>query len=185
MDELLDEIYYGGPKSFSKDRLEKVRDLFSQRLALLFTPTECIPSRYVGRGPFRLTLPVAIPSIYDLAFRTGYDRPKMWLDLLQRATGKIRWTYIRPAVVTVTKFDSYDHGAVNRSGCKALQDALKMMANGRRDRRPLFYFGAIFDDNCEDLRGFDPNFRWQRIRHPKDAHLEIEVEEARNHPSND
>ena len=51
------------------------------------------------------------------------------------------------ATVTITRFDQamirQDHLA---SGTKALLDALKAQTNGRRDGRPLFYFGAILDD---------------------------------------
>ena len=125
-----------------------------------------------------MIIPLPLPSIFDLFFRTGYDRPKLWLDLLQRATGKIRWMFMRPARVTVIKFDSYDHGPGNRAGYKALQDALKVCTYGRRDKRRLFYFGAIYDDNPDDLLGYDPNFVWKRTKHPRNAKIEVRVEEA-------
>jgi len=175
---LLDEVFYNGPRSFTRDELSQFDDLFPQRLALIFTPTDEIPDRFIGSGPLHLSLLLPCPSLYDLSFRTGYDQPKLWLDLIQRATGKIRWRYMRPAFLQIRKFDSYDHRAGNRTGYKGLQDALKVGTAGRSDGRRLFYFGAIYDDNPHDLRCSNEEVSASRVSHPKEARVEIDVEQA-------
>jgi hypothetical protein len=47
---LEDELYYEGPKSFSKKRLEGEESLFDSRATLVYTPTRNIPSRWLERG---------------------------------------------------------------------------------------------------------------------------------------
>ncbi len=173
MDELLDETFYGPLRAFSKKKLAGAAELFAQRLALLQTPTARLPKEWIGCGALSLTLPLAVPSIFDVSSRTPLAAPKLWLDLMQRATGKIRWTPIRPARVTVTAFDSYRHASGNDFGVKGVIDALKVGTNGRRDGRPLFYFGAIWDDNVKDMPQLD--FVFQSVAHPRGAHCQIDV----------
>ncbi len=99
-----------------------------------------------GRTSPSVRLPLAPPTFYEFEV---HRRPALaaglWVDLFQRATGKLRWRPFRRASVEVTCFDSYRWGP-SRIGHKGLIDALKVATTGRRDRRLLYYFGAIEDD---------------------------------------
>lgn len=143
-----------GPTPFSKRRLAKERHLFEQRAALSFTPTTNIPSRYVGDGVLDITVTLAIPTWAEFRHNPAHRVPRLWLDLIQRATNRIRWKPMRPATVALFTWDIclYPLGDLVY---KALLDALKETTAGRRDGRLLHYFGAIRDDNARDLRGTD------------------------------
>ena len=136
-----------GPTSFKHKLLAKHPDLFMERSALFFTPTANLPSAFVGLGNLDVFLPVCSPDFYDCFFIRSYMSPRLWVDLIQRHTGVLRWATSAHSTVTITRFDQtlirQDHFI---AGTKALLDALKVQTNGRRDGRPLFYFGAIFDD---------------------------------------
>jgi hypothetical protein len=114
-----------------------------------------------------------MPSLFDVVLRTGYQSPKLWLDLLQRATQKIRWTPITPARLKIVMYDTYKFGGSDHCGQKGLVDALKFSTTGRRDGKLLFYFGAIWDDNPTDLAHADMQFR--QISDPSKARINIRV----------
>lgn len=173
MERLFDHFCLNAPRGFSRAELLRVDDLFAQRAALYFTPTAAIPERWIGRGPLSVTLPLALPSIFDGMLRFPQTKPRLWVDLLQRATGVIRWEPFRPARVRMVAYDSYSLGVVNRNNPKAPLDALKVSTPGRRDGKRLHYFGAIHDDNDRDLPDFEVEFR--TVSHPRDARLEIMV----------
>jgi len=145
---LSDIISERGPTVFSKALLSQHDDLFSERAALIFTPTKYIPERHVGSGLINIFLPLCSPDYYEFESIAGYRSPRLWLDLIQKATGLIRWSPIGDAIVRFTRIDSElirnDHAMI---GMKALRDALKFQTSGRRDGSPLYYFGAIVDDD--------------------------------------
>ncbi len=152
--ELIDIIEELGPHAFEREQLESVEDLFEERAALFYTPTESIPEQWVGSGRLDVRLPIAPPSLFELRELIGYRYPRIWVDLLQRATGKIRstgkirWRPIPPsAVVRLEIYDVRDRSYYAVSGAKALTDALKVKTTGRPDARLLHYFGAIEDDS--------------------------------------
>ncbi|MDC3954362.1 hypothetical protein [Polyangium jinanense] len=81
----------GQPAPFTRAELEPLEDLWEQRAALFFTPTSEIPERFVGSGELQVSLPIVTPSYGEFEQIPGYRNTRMWVDLLQRATGKIRW----------------------------------------------------------------------------------------------
>lgn len=137
-----------GPVAFSPRMLAGHSDIFQERAALIFTPTGSIPQGFVGSGEFSVFLPVCTPDFYDCFLIRSYMSPRLWLDLIQRHTGFIRWTPLQSPTVTFTRCDTTlirdDHAT---AGIKALRDALKLQTTGRRDGRLLYYFGAIRDDD--------------------------------------
>ncbi|TDU81577.1 hypothetical protein EI77_00887 [Prosthecobacter fusiformis] len=162
-----------GPAAFARRKLEKQDHLFAHRSALFYTPTENIPAKHVGSGPLDVMLPITSPDYTDLAEIRAYGSPRFWVDLIQRQTGKLRWTPISPARVVFIRYDSFtirqDHLAI---GTKGLLDALKLRTTGRRDRLYLHYFGAILDDGP----GFvDITWEQEIVAHPKDAGVRIQV----------
>ena len=58
METLLDELYYEGPKVYASAELATEADLFRNRTALFYTPTEEIPPEWVGEGKLDITLPL-------------------------------------------------------------------------------------------------------------------------------
>ena len=152
MDVILKGLYDEGPNLYARCELASNCDLFKERTGLFFTPTANIPVEWVGEGRLDVVLPLASPTLYEWESNPAFRVPRLWVDLLQRVTGKLRWTPISPAKVTIVRYDTsaYDLLAVG-AGAKALVDALIVRAAGRRDGRILHYFGAIKDDNVKDL----------------------------------
>lgn len=145
---LSERLEDNGPEAFSPRMLAGHPDLFQERSALIFTPTRNIPQSFVGRGELNVFLPVCTPDFYDCFFIRSYMSPRLWLDLIQRHTGFVRWTPLHNPTVTFTRYDTNmirdDHAT---AGIKALRDALKLQTTGRRDGHLLYYFGAILDDD--------------------------------------
>jgi hypothetical protein len=139
-------IEYEGPKSFSREKIFEIENLFNQRCALFYTPTENIPSQWIGKGPLDVVLPIPTPSYHEYFEIYGYKTPRLWVDLLQRVTGKIRWQPNNPAQLNIIRFDYIELPDYAIVGAKALVDALKVKTSGRPDGRLLYYFGAIYDD---------------------------------------
>lgn len=171
--QLSETIGEEGPTSFTKKVLSRHPNLFAERSALFFTPTDKLPRQFVGVGDLDIFLPICTPDWYDSLFIRSYMSPRLWVDLLQRHTGVLRWTTASHATVTITRFDQ----AVIRqdnlvSGTKALIDALKVRTNGRRDGRPLFYFGAIFDD---EERYVSISWQQQLVSTPEKTGMRITV----------
>jgi hypothetical protein len=150
---LLDEIYYKGPKQFTAARIAAEKDLFAGRAALVYTPTARIPAEWIGSGKVDVWMPLAVPTVQEFFDCRSRQSPRLWLDLLQRATGKIRWRSNKPARVRIIRLDSTEY-SLHDLCVKSLLDALKTSTTGRRDRRLLHYFGAIRDDNATDLLQF-------------------------------
>src|SRR5436309_1948250 len=115
-------LYYEGPTAFSRAYLASQNDLFAHRAALVFTPTSHLPAHLVGDGPLRVCLPLAPPTIYEWWEITGLRSPRLWVDLLQRATRKVRWHPARRARIEIHCFDTHEWGP-NRCGHKGLLDA--------------------------------------------------------------
>ncbi|PYJ09028.1 MAG: hypothetical protein DMF06_11245 [Verrucomicrobia bacterium] len=174
---LFDFLWQHGPLEFSRSRLARVDDLFSQRNALFYTPSANLPLRWTGSGTVVVTLPIVTPTFYEARELRYQQFPRMWVDLLQRATGKLRWQPMNPARVTIRRYDTrhYRHD-VAVAGVKALLDALKVRTSGRRDGRYLHYFGAIVDDGD----GFISQFGFEQvlIRQVSEARTEVRVEPA-------
>jgi hypothetical protein len=168
-----EEIEQKGPASFSLDRLRKQKSLFAHRSALFYTPTENIPNKHIGSGPIDIRLPVTSPDYMDFFEIPAYRSPRFWVDVIQRQTGKLRWTPISPARVVFVRYDCFsiraDHLAL---GTKGLLDALKIRTSGRRDGLFLNYFGAIVDDSQSFV-----NVSWEQelVKHPKDAGVRVKV----------
>ena len=139
----------------------------------VYTPTENIPNKHIGSGPLDITLPVAFPDYTDFFEIPAYRSPRFWVDLIQRQTGKLRWTPISPATVEFVRYDCFsiraDHLAL---GTKALLDALKIRTSGRRDRLYLHYFGAIVDDSYRFVNVF---WGQELVEHPKDARVRAKI----------
>ena len=58
--------------------------------------------------------------------------------------------------VRIIRYDSVEVGfGEGISGAKALLDALKEKTYGRTDGHALHYFGAIFDDNSDNLLKYE------------------------------
>ena len=147
---MLEDAYLGVPTEYTLEELADNSNLFRDRTSLFFTPTANIPSQWVGKGRLDVILPLASPTAYEYGTNPAFRVPRLWVDLLQRATGKLRWTPISPAKVTIVRYDTsgYDIWSVI-TGSKALIDALIVKAAGRSDGRSLHYFGAIQDDNMK------------------------------------
>jgi hypothetical protein len=167
------ELEYKGPRSFSRVTLRNQKDIFWHRAALFYTPTANVPSDHVGSGVLDVTLPLVTPDYTDVFEISAYRNPRLWVDLLQRYTGKLRWKPIFPACVTFIRYDSVrirdDH---IRIGMKALADALKVKTAGRRDGRSLHYFGAIVDD-AQKFAEF--SYSQRIVGHPHKAKIRIRV----------
>ena len=173
---MLDELFYEGPKIYSSTTLSDDPDLFRNRTALFYTPTENVPASFVGQGKLEINLPIASPTLFEWNEILAYRIPRLWVDLIQRATGKLRWTPIVPARVTLIRYDSTTYGGLNVYGAKALLDALKYQTTGRYDGMMLYYFGAIRDDNPQDLN--DLRIEQALVDHPSKAYSRIIVEQA-------
>jgi hypothetical protein len=149
---LIDAIEYGPPRLFTSNEIRESPDLFRERAALFYTPTSNLPLVWVGKGILDVTIPIAPPTSFEFMKIRWYRTPRFWVDLLQRATGKMRWTPMSPAEVRMIRYDTIKIGEGNAmGGAKSLLDALKELTYGRRDGHPLYYFGAIVDDNQKDL----------------------------------
>ncbi len=172
MQSLSDEIYYGPPRSFTRKRLAREPDLFKHRAALFYTPTEEIPKKFIGSSSLDIILPLPSSTLVEYQEIIGYRSPRLWVDLLQRATKKIRWEPIRPAHVTFIRYDSYEVGVVDLWGIKALLDALKYRTTGRSDGRLLYYFGAIWDDGPKWVK---IEVLQRKLNHPAKAHCRVIV----------
>jgi len=175
MRSLYDEMYAdSGPQAFQRRQLESAEDLFRDRGALIFTPTVKLPKAWVGGGDLFVRFPIVTPT-YDECFEIkSYMSPRLWLDLIQRQTGKLRWRPLNPVNVAFHRYDTQkfrDDIAV--SGIKALLDSLKVKTTGRRDGRYLHYFGAIQDDGP----GFINHFSMEQsvVNHPSEAHITVRV----------
>ncbi len=166
-----DDMEMKGPMPFTRARPKRQEHLFAHRSALFYTPTQHIPEDFVGGGNLDVTLPVVTPDYTDE--NRAYWSPRLWVDLLQRQTGKLRWRPMMRAEILLVRYDSFtirsDHAAI---GMKGLLDALKVRTTGRRDRKYLYYFGAIVDDGpgfinvtCEQVL----------VNHPKDARVRVRV----------
>jgi len=168
-----EELMDKGPVSFTSRRLKKQEQLFAHRSALFYTPTENIPVDFVGSGPLDIRLPVAPPD-WTGSFEIGALRsPRLWVDLIQRQTGKLRWHPISPARVIFVRYDCFSIQLTHLTvGTKGLLDALKVRTTGRRDRIYLHYFGAIVDDSQEFV---DVSWEQELVTHPKDAGVRVQV----------
>jgi hypothetical protein len=168
-----EELEREGPVSFSLNRLRTQKHLFAHRSALFYTPTQNIPNQHIGSGPLDITVPVTFPDYTDFFEIPAYRSPRFWVDLIQRQTGKLRWTPLSPATVAFVRYDCFsiraDHLAL---GTKGLLDALKIRTSGRRDGLYLHYFGAIVDDSHRFL-----NVSWDQelVEHPKDARVRVKI----------
>lgn len=153
-DILSDHVYSNGATRFTVDQVAEQGDLFGHRAALFLTPTCNIPEEYIGRGPLDVRLPITTPDYLEAIEVRSYAIPRLWVDLLQRATGKIRWAPTHPARVTITRYDTVKLRSVHLvMGMKALLDALKVCTTGRSDGKSLYYFGAISDDDSRSIIG--------------------------------
>lgn len=147
---LQQELYERGPMAFSSKRLRYEPDLFEQRSSLFLTPTSEIPVEFVGSGDLDVELTLPLPTLFEAQQIRGYRDTKLWVDLLQIATGKIRWTPIDRARVTIVRHTLREVGLHNLFP-KAALDALKLGSYGRSDGRKLQYFGAIVDDDPHSI----------------------------------
>ena len=177
MGNLTRAIEYEGPQVFSAGEICAEADLFAERCALFYTPTENLPSEWVGEGSLDVLLPIATPSFSELLELYWRETPRFWVDLLQRATGKLRWRPVSSSVrLTILRYDSIMLPRHGISGAKALVDSLKVRTTGRIDGRLLYYFGAIVDDGPRYIA--DWNFEQERVAHPSDAKTRVIVQPA-------
>jgi hypothetical protein len=173
-DTLFNLLWRDGPVEFSRSRLSRVDDLFEQRNALFYTPSANLPARWLGSGYLQVTLPIVTPTYYEYFELRHHQVPRFWVDLLQRATGKLRWKPTNPARVLFRRYDTkIVRDDVALSGVKTLLDALKVKTSGRRDGRFLHYFGAIVDDADTFI---SLNMTQHIVTHASDARVEVCVE---------
>lgn len=175
---LFDFAWQHGPLEFSRSRLARVDDLFEQRNALFYTPSQNLPPRWIGAGTLSVKLPIVTPTYYEYLELRHQQYPRFWVDLLQRATGKLRWQPMNPAHVFFRRHDTKRvRDDIALAGIKALLDALKVRTSGRRDGRYLYYFGAIVDDASQYIDRLE--VEQAVVSHPSEAQIEIFVELAR------
>jgi len=146
-------VYYEGPRSFKRRELNNATNLFRDRSALFHTPPKEIPEKWIGVGILDVWLPVPVPGLIDHLEIWGVRSPRLWVSLLQRATGKLRWTPVPEPYVSFHSYDLVAHGSDYM--IKAMLDSLKVSTTGRRDGRTIYYFGAIIDDNDDHLAKLD------------------------------
>lgn len=182
-DTLFDFMWAHGPVEFSRSRLARVDDLFDQRNALFYTPSANLPQRWVGEGRLDVSLPIVTPTYYEYFELRHQQSPRLWVDLLQRATGKLRWTPMNPASVVFRRYDIRQlRDDVAVTGVKCLLDALKLKTSGRRDGRYLHYFGAIVDDATDFI---SLELTQHLVAVPADAHIDVVVDCCGSGPSAD
>jgi hypothetical protein len=164
----------GPPRLFSAAEVQASPNLFRERGALFYTPTRNLPSAWVGSGDLDVTLPIASPTFFEYLEIRWYQTSRLWVDLLQRATGKIRWTPMSPVEVIIIRYDAVEIGyGEGIGGAKALLDSLKEQTFGRADGHPLYYFGAIVDDNPDELLSY--KFQEQLVEDPSQAKCRVIV----------
>lgn len=123
-----------GPRSFSKNLLRKTNNLFEQRSSLFLTPTSNIPEEFIGSGILDIDISLSLPNYMDVMEIKAYRSTRLWVDIIQRATNKIRWQPINPAKVTIFSYNNHYIRASDAGICsKALIDALKESSSGRKD----------------------------------------------------
>jgi hypothetical protein len=128
-----------------------------------------------------VTLPVVCPTFFECMEIRWYQTPRFWVDLLQRATGKLRWKPMNPVEVRIIRYDSVDVGyGEGISGAKSLLDGLKEKTYGRWDGHPLYYFGAIVDDDHEHLLKYE--FQEESVSEPSDAKCRIIIRTHKKSP---
>ena len=173
VDSISDELGMQGPTLFTRERLHQQEGLFAHRSALFYTPTENIPAYNIGADALDVTLPVVTPDYTCVQQIRAYSSPRLWVDLLQQQSGKLRWSPISPARLELVRYDYYvirlDHAI---SGSKALIDALKVGTFGRRDGKYIYYFGAILDEGPDFI---DLIVRQTLVEHPRDARVRVTV----------
>ena len=81
-----------------------------------------------------------------------------------------------PSKVTLIRYDCVAYSAPDVYGAKALLDALKYQTTGRRDGLMLYYFGAIRDDNPDDLK--EMYIKQKLVENPSQASTRIIVEQS-------
>lgn len=171
-----------GPWKFSAKEVFNQDDLFRHRAALFLTPTKNIPSTWIGQGALDVRLPILSPDYIEFQEIRSYAIPRFWVDLIQQATGKIRWLPIEKAHITITRYDVIelrsDHFII---GSKAVIDALKFKTSGRRDGRNLYYFGAIYDDAPKYITS---EYHQETVDCKSLCGLRIRVTERFNHEQN-
>ena len=154
MNRLSKNLFDQSPRIYKLNELEYHPDLFSERSALFFTPTSEIPKKYIGEGRLDVFLRASLPSWLEYFEIYSLRSPKIWVDLLQRATGKIRWRPLSTrAYISFENFDSYGRGTDLL--IKPALDSLKVSTTGRRDGKRLYYFGAIVDDDRDHIAKID------------------------------
>jgi hypothetical protein len=168
-----DRIEYEGPLTFSASDIAESFDPFADRHALFYTPSASIPRRWLGSGELDVTLPIATPSYFECIENRVGQSPRMWVDLLQRATRKLRWLPIDRAKVIITRFEYGSSHGPSMAGTKGLIDALKVSTSGRSDRKLLYYFGAILDDSSDHI---DLEFNERRAKTPSEARTRVQVQ---------
>ena len=77
MGSILNDLYYEGPQTYSLADFENCDDLFADRVALFFTPTENIPPDFVGEGRLDVTVPLATPTLYEWIGNPAYRVPRL------------------------------------------------------------------------------------------------------------
>ena len=164
-----------GPTKFSLEDTQNSADLYLERAALFYTPTENILEKYIGTGNLDIYLPIVTPTYFEsLEF---HKYPRIWVDLLQRATGKIRWRSINPFRLTIVRYDTEIHANHVEAGMKALIDALKEKTSGRSDGKNLYYFGAIIDDSPKYMSNNDSfSIQQKLVESPSESKTRIIIE---------
>jgi len=173
MSSLLDVINYNGVRAFEREELNSRTNLFDDRAALYYTPTCNIPKYWVGEGDLDISVPLAIPKVDQMNEMRPLYSPRIWVDLLQRATGKIRWREIISAEIKIIRYDIESPKVYDLGGAKGLIDALKQNTYGRTDGRLIYYFGAIINDDAESIT-IAP-LEYEEVGHPNDAKTRIIV----------
>jgi hypothetical protein len=170
-------VYDCGPAKFTVAEVTAQRDLLAHRNALFYTPTTNLPAEWIGIGDLDVRLFLPTPDYLATRENRAYMSPRLWVDLLQRATQRIRWTPRCHPGVVFTRYGQErlrnDHLAI---GAKALLDALKVSTTGRADRRSLYYFGAIYDDGPDDV---DVDIVQEVVRDPRDCGTRVQVLDRR------
>ena len=163
-----------GPTSFSANELAGYEDLFLERAALFYTPTEQIPARWIGSGPLHVLLPIVTPIQLEADELRMRSTTRFWTHLIQSQTGMIRWQPFAERVRVIHTRHDVRNWAIDElvAGTKPLTDALKVNSTGRSDGLLLHYLGVIQDDSPAHIEW---EIRQELVDSVSAARIEIDV----------
>ncbi|MDQ3059249.1 MAG: hypothetical protein M3R45_06935 [Pseudomonadota bacterium] len=152
------------------------QDLMWFRSSLFYTKSAALPSSLIGEGELNAWIPFQLRSPWSSDGCEFLRSPRLWVDLLQVATGKLRWKPLGVSVLFLTIHDTYRWPLqITNYEIKGLIDALKVIGNPGRTAA-VHYFGALEDDSPNFLPAIVLNYR--RVHDVKDAGIQLELKKS-------